>query len=80
MSNILYVLFVTSYPGIPIMNMKPPSGLVVRVSYPGSATFYVVNYDVMIYFVTVFRPILANRAKRTAMMTTEVKPPVVVVY
>ena len=74
------MVFVTSYPGIPIMNMNPPSGLVFKVSSPGSAIFYVVNSDVIIYFLTVFRPMLDKSARRTPIMTTEVKPPVVVVY
>ena len=70
----------TSKPGIPIMNMNPPSGLVVRVRLPGSAWFSFSKVEVMICFLTVLRPMLAKSTRRIVITTTEVKPPVVVVY
>ena len=69
-----------SSPKIAIANMKLPSGLFVRVSYDGSISLRVSTEASIIYFLIVLMPMLAKRAMKIASTTSEMSPPVNVLY
>jgi hypothetical protein len=70
---------VKSKPNKLIANIKFDSLLVCRLIVGGSKSIIFSNEDVMIYLLTVFKPILANNTIKTIKITIDTKPPLAVV-